>query len=121
MKWFGREPAWFLAILAAIIQVAVAFGFDLNDLQQAAINGAATALAGFAIAWAVSREKAVAALSGVASAAAQFAVAFGLSVTQEQITTVSVLLTLLMAGYVRPKVDAPVDADGTDRRELHAA
>lgn len=46
---FGREPALFFALFAAIFNLALVFGLTLTMLQIAGINTAMFALVGFMI------------------------------------------------------------------------
>jgi hypothetical protein len=46
---FGREPALFLALFGAVVQLALSFGLHLTDVQLAGINAAMFAIVGFAI------------------------------------------------------------------------
>jgi hypothetical protein len=46
---FGREPALFLTLTAALISLAMAFGLKLTDLQLAGINAGILAVVSFAV------------------------------------------------------------------------
>jgi hypothetical protein len=46
---FGREPALAISLVAAIVQLLVAFGLDLTADQQTAISVATLAIVGFAV------------------------------------------------------------------------
>lgn len=46
---FGREPALFLGLITAIVQLAVGFGLDISSEQQALIGAATLALVSFAV------------------------------------------------------------------------
>ena len=48
-KVFGREPALFFSLFAAILGLIVAFGLSLSAEQLAAIYTAEFAIVGFAI------------------------------------------------------------------------
>ncbi|MFB4307005.1 hypothetical protein [Actinomadura sp. GTD37] len=111
MKLFGREPAQWLAVLAIAIQLAAGWGLPLSEGQQAAINAAATAVMGFVLAWAVSKEKAAAAAGGVIGALGQLAVSLGVEVSQERIAMTGAAITALLAFWLYGKVTAPVDAN----------
>lgn len=112
MKILGRDPAAFLAIIAVGVQALVAWGIDLSETQQAAINAAATLLMGLATAVVVARDQIIPAAAGALGAVLQLLVAFGAHLTQEQITTVGAVLTSVLAFWLRTQVTAPVDAEG---------
>lgn len=111
MKLFGREPAQWLAALAIAIELAVAWGWDLSEGQQAAVNAAATAVMGLVLAWTLAREKVAAAAGGVVAALGQVAVSVGVDVSQERIALTGAAITALVAFWLHGRVVAPVDGN----------
>ncbi|OLT36755.1 hypothetical protein BJF79_30765 [Actinomadura sp. CNU-125] len=113
MKILGRDPAAWLAAVAVAVQALVAWGVDLSEEQQAAINAAATLVMGLAIAVVVARDQIIPAAAGALGGVLQLLVAFGVDFTQEQITTAGALLTAALGLFLRTQVTAPVAPDGT--------
>lgn len=113
MKIFGRDPAAFLAIVAVGVQAVVAWGVDLSETQQAAINAAATLVMGLAIALVVARDQIIPAAGGALGAVLQLLVAFGFDISADKIATAGALLTAVLAAWLRTQVTAPVAPDGT--------
>lgn len=112
MKIFGRDPAAFLAIIAVAVQAVVAWGVDLSEQQQAAINAAATLVMGLVIALVVARDQIIPAAAGALGAVLQLLVAFGAHLSQNQVATAGALLTAVLAAWLRTQVVAPIDATG---------
>lgn len=46
---FGREPALFLGLIAAIVNLAVGFGLDISTEQQGLIAAATLTVVSFAV------------------------------------------------------------------------
>ena len=111
MKIWGREPAQWLAALAIAVELAAGWGLPLSEPQQAAINAAATAVMGLALAWTVSRDKVAAAAGGVVFALGQLAVSLGVDVSQERIAMTGAAITAGLAFWLHGRVTAPVDAN----------
>ena len=113
MKILGRDPAWWTAFAAVLIQFAVAWGVNLNETQQAGINAVVTLAFGLVVAWSVARDQVVAIAASLLTAALQLGVSFGWDLSQERIASAGALLVAVLAGYLRTQVTAPVSADGT--------
>ncbi|MFV2172360.1 hypothetical protein ACFHW2_11740 [Actinomadura sp. LOL_016] len=113
MKILGRQPAQWLALLAMFLQLGAAWGLELSEIQQGAINAAATAVFGFALAWTAARERAAAAAGGLVGAAGQLAVVFGADFSQEQIGMTAAFITAGLAFWLYGKITAPITPDGT--------
>ena len=109
---FGRQPAWWLAFLAVIVELGAAAGLPLSEGEQAAINAAATAVMGFLVALSVAREQALPLVTGLVAAAAQLAISFGAHLDAHTIALVGTAVTMALAWYWHMNVTAPVDADG---------
>jgi hypothetical protein len=106
-KILGREPALWLATVAALIQFLSAQVLDLTPGQQGALNAVAVAVVGAITAWRVSAEKGVPALVGVLQALLALGLAFGLDMTAEAQSTLMALVTALASLWVRTQVVAP--------------
>jgi membrane associated rhomboid family serine protease len=108
-KIFGREPALWLALVAAVVYALGAFVFHLSDDQAALINGAAAALLGVVTAVLVHDGWSAAAL-GFVKALLSLALGFGLKLSVEQQLAVMTVATALSAVFVRTQASAPVRA-----------
>ena len=113
MKILGRDPAFWTGLVAVILQFLVAWGVDLSEGQQAAVNAVAAAVVGVVVAWTVARDQVVAVAAGLLTAVLQLFVAFGADFDQEQIATAGALLVAVLTGYLRTQVTAPIAEDGT--------
>lgn len=101
MKVFGREPAFWVGVLEALIALLVTFNLSGLSTEQAGLWVAViVAVGGLATAWAT-RDTALAALVAVVKAALVLGVAYGLHVTQEQIGLIAALVTTFGAGWLR--------------------
>lgn len=112
MRVFGRDPALFLGLVSALLQMLTAYGLHLTDAQTASINAAAAAALGVVTAFAVARERLVPAILGVGQALFTLALAFGAHFSQQEVATTMSFAALALALFVRTQVTAPVDADG---------
>jgi hypothetical protein len=112
VKVFGREPAIWLAVVAALVYAVDAFVFDLSDGQAALINGAAAAVLGLATAW-LTRDGWSAAALGALKALLALALGFGLKLSPDQQAAVLTVAAALVAAFVRTQATAPVRASET--------
>lgn len=112
MKIFGREVAWWAAAAAVLLEFLVAYGLPLNEGQHNAISAVIIAVFGFVTAWAVAREKVLPLVTGLVGAVAQVFVAFHSDVSERMVTASAGLILILLTGYLRPKVSAPIDPEG---------
>lgn len=108
-KILGREPAMWLAILAAALKLAGAFWLNLSPDVQAWLNAAAAAGMGLAVAVMV-KDGVVAAVVGLAQALLALAVGLGLDWSAEQQAVVMGFVTLVAGAFDRTQVVAPVPA-----------
>lgn len=106
---FGREPATILALVAALLKVAVAFGVDVSETQMTLINAFAAAAVGVVLLIVLKSGSWYAALLEFAQAGMALTVGFGLDWGVEKQATVmaAVGLALVVLG-IRPQVEAPV-------------
>jgi hypothetical protein len=113
---FGREPAVWLALIAALVQGVSGFFFELTDTQQGVINAVAIALAGFITAWAVKGDALLPALLGIVQAVLALGVAFGAHWSPDKQSLVLILVSAAFTAFVRQQVVAPVNAAGQSVR-----
>ncbi|MEE4541003.1 hypothetical protein V2S66_03345 [Streptomyces sp. V4-01] len=104
-KFFGREPAMWLALIAVAVKLSTAFGLDLTDKQQAVINAAAAALVGLLVAISV-HDGIGAGVLGLLQAGIALAIGFGLHWSPDQQSTVMSFAAALVAMWTRTQVIA---------------
>lgn len=106
---FGREPAYWSALVAVTIQMFSAFVFKLDTETQGVLNAGVGAVLTLVVVAALRNEQTVAALVGVFKAAAAIALAFGFHLAPEAQSSVLLFVELVATGFlVRPNVEAPV-------------
>jgi hypothetical protein len=110
MRIFGREPSFFLAIIAAALQVAVTFGLPLSANQTTAINAVLLAVVGAVTAWMLRTDGQLAAMTGLAQAGLTLLLAFEVGFSVERTTAIMTFVTLAAGLFVRTQVTAPVPA-----------
>jgi len=114
MRILGREPAYWLALVSALVALVSATALPLSVEQQGLVNAAAAALLGVVTAWALAGERLVAALVGAFKALIAVGLAFGLALSPEVQSTAMVVVELVLTGLlVRPAVVAPVGPDSS--------
>ena len=106
VKFFGREPALFLALIAVVVQIVSAFWVDVSADEQTWINAAAAAVVGLVVAI-VAHDSLSAPILGAIQAVIALAVGFGLDWSAEQQAQLMSLATVLVALFVRQQVAAP--------------
>lgn len=109
VKFFGREPALFLALLTAAVQVVSAFVIEVSADQMTWINAAAAAVVGLVIA-VVAHDSLSAPILGAAQALLSLAVGFGLDLTVDQQAVLMGFVAVAVSMFVRQQVTAPVPA-----------
>ncbi|OPG10569.1 hypothetical protein [Microbispora sp. GKU 823] len=105
---FGREPALWLGLFSAALQMFVAFVVPLPDTTVTAINAVAAAVIGVWLAF-VTRaadggSSIQSAILGFAQAVITLGLAFGLNITAEKTSAIMAFLALLVAAFVRQNV-----------------
>lgn len=106
MRIFGREPALWLALIAAAIKLAAAFLVDLTGDQQAVLNAVAAAAVGLIVAG-VTRDGVSAAILGLAQALLALTIGFGLDVTAENQAVIMAFVAAAVGMFERTQVTAP--------------
>lgn len=107
-KILGRDPALFLAALAAVVYGLTAF-LPLSTDVASAINAVAVAAVGVWTALVV-KDGGVAAALGFIKALIALGLGFGLKLTPEQQAAILTVVTAVSAAFVRTQVQAPVSA-----------
>ncbi|MGA5820792.1 hypothetical protein ACPC54_23365 [Kitasatospora sp. NPDC094028] len=106
-KILGREPALWLTLIAVAVKAVAAFGLHVTDSQQAAINAAAAAIVGVAVAVIV-HDGLSAALLGAVQSVVALAVGLGLHLRADQQAVVMSLVAAGVGMWTRTQVTAPV-------------
>lgn len=108
----SRDPALWLGLIAAVIQLVAAFIFPLTVDQQAVLNALAVSVAGVLTAFIVRRDGQAAAIVGLAQAAIAVGLGFGLNIPADGQAAIMAVVSTAAAMFVRTQVTAPVDAVG---------
>ncbi|RAJ70302.1 hypothetical protein K378_01467 [Streptomyces sp. Amel2xB2] len=108
MKIFGREPALWLGMLAALLKMLTAFGLDVTETQQTLVNAFAAAAVGVILAVVAKVGAVAAAILQAAQAAMALFVGFGLNWGTEKQGMVMAVVAAALALYERTQVEAPV-------------
>lgn len=113
MKIFGRDPAFWVGVIEAVIAVLVTFRLDGLSNEQAGLwIAAVVAVGGLLTAW-TTRDTVLAWLVAVVKALLVLGVAYGLHVTEEQIGLIAALVTTVGAGWLRTQtspVSTPISS-----------
>lgn len=122
MKLFGREPALWINVIAAVLSMFVTFQMSgLSDSQATNIVAALTAAAGVITAI-KTRPWSVSLFTGFISSAAVLAAGYGLDFSQQQIGAVQLIaatiLTLLARGQIEPAPDPVPESAQRLRHQL---
>jgi hypothetical protein len=108
MKWFGRDPVWYTNLFAVLVSAVAAFGLNLTDDQQGALNAVAVGLAGVIIAIKLRSEGQLAVVVHLVQAVIALGLAFGLHLSPEQQLVAVALVQAVGSGFLRTQVTAPV-------------
>jgi hypothetical protein len=105
VKVFGREPAFWVGVVQAVIAFVltiaqVADALNLSDERTAWIMAVVNGISALFLAY-VMRETMAAALVEVAKAVVGLMVAYGIALTTQQMSIVAGLVALIGAGYLR--------------------
>lgn len=110
MKIFGREPVYLLGFIAAALQALSAFGVDISDGTQTAINAVSAAAVGVITAVVLKNGALAAMLLQFAQAAMALCVGLGLDWSADHQSKVMAAIAALLTLWLREKVTAPVPA-----------
>lgn len=105
MKVFGREPAFWVGVVQAVIAFVLTIGqvadaLNLTDERTAWIMAVINGISALYLAY-VMRETMAAALVEAAKAVVGLLVAYGITLTTQQMSIVTGLVALIGAGYLR--------------------
>lgn len=110
MKVFGREPVYILGFLAAAIQALSAFGLEVSQETQTAVNAVAAAVVGVISAIVLKNGALGAALLNFAQAGMALFVGLGLDWSADDQAKWMALVSAGVALYLHEKVTAPIPA-----------
>lgn len=115
MKFFGREPALYLALFASIVQLGSQFIWHLSTDQQGVLNAVAVALVGLITAFALHSDGESAAVLGFVQAILAAGLAFGLELDPTAQSVIMSFAAAVVAMFIRTQSVARVDALGARR------
>lgn len=107
MKILGREPAFLVGVIEAVIALAVAFGLDLTTEQTALVMAVVVSVFGVYTAY-VTHDTLLGVGVGLAKAVLALAIGFGLKLSPDQIGTLLAFITVV-AGFSHRTQTAPAD------------
>jgi hypothetical protein len=115
MRFLGREPVYFLGFIAAALQALSAFGVDISDGTQTAINAVSAAAVGVLTAIVLKNGALAAMLVQFAQAVMALCVGLGLDWSAEHQSKVMAAIAALVTLWLREKVTAPVSETPLER------
>jgi hypothetical protein len=115
MKIFGREPVYLLGFVAAFLQALSAFGVDISDGTQTAINAVSAAAVGIITAIVLKTGALAAAIVQFAQAVMALCVGLGLDWSADDQSKVMAAIGALVTLWLREKVTAPVASVALER------
>jgi hypothetical protein len=115
MKWFGREPVYLLGFIAALLQALSAFGVDIADGTQTAINAVSAAAVGLISAIVLKNGALAAAIVQLAQTVMALCVGRGLVWSASDQSKVMAAIGALVTLWLREKVTAPVASVALER------
>jgi hypothetical protein len=110
MKIFGREPVYILGFIAALLQALSAFGVDISDNTQTAINAISAAAVGVMTAIVLKNGALAAMLLQFAQAVMSLCVGLGLDWSADHQSKVMAAIAALVTLWLREKVTPPIPA-----------
>lgn len=114
MKILGREPVYILGFIAALLQALSAFGVDISDGTQTAINAVSAAAVGVITAIVLKNGALAAMLIQFAQAVMSLCVGLGLDWSADHQSKVMAAIAALVTLWLREKVVAPVPQVGLE-------
>lgn len=100
---FQQEPALWLGVLAAVLNLGTGFGLPVSTTQTGLINAGVAAVLALVAAWAV-RPFPVPLLVGAVNAVAALGIGFGLHVTSGQVGLIDAVIVAGAALVLRSQV-----------------
>jgi hypothetical protein len=110
MKIFGKEPAFFVGVIEAVILVLVTFGLPHDT---AAVIATLTVAVGGVLTAIAAKDTLLAALVSLVKAVIVLVVFLGYDISDESTAAIIGLLTLILGGYLRTQTsstDTPISA-----------
>ena len=114
-KFFGREPALWMALIASAIMFFSGFVFPLTPDQQGTLNAIVVAAFGLFTAWSVASDGLQAAILGFLKAILALAISFGLNLPSDKQAIIMTLAATVTALFIRQTSVAPVASDNVER------
>lgn len=111
MRIFGREPALWLGLVSAVVQLVSALWLPLTVEQQGGVNAVAVAVLGVVTAVAVAKERVAPAVLGLVQAVLALALAFGLHLPDTHQSVIMAFAAAVAAMFTRTQVVAPAPPD----------
>ena len=115
MKIFGREPVYILGFIAAFLQALSAFGVNISDGTQTAINAVSAAAVGVITAIVLKNGALAAMLVQFAQAVMSLCVGLGLDWSADTQSKVMAAIGAFITLWLREKVTAPVAETNLER------
>lgn len=115
MKILGREPVYLLGFIAAFLQALSAFGVDISDGTQTAINAVSATAVGVITAIVLKSGALAAAIVQFAQAALALCVGLGLDWSAVDQSKVMAAIGAFVTLWLRREVTAPVPAVGLEQ------
>lgn len=103
MKIFGKEPAFFVGVIEAVILVLVTFGLPHDT---AAVIGTLTVAVGGVLTAIAAKDTLLAALIGLTKAFIVLVVFLGYDISDESTASIIGLMTLVLGGYLRTQTSS---------------
>lgn len=100
---FNREPALWLGVLAAVLNLATGFGLPVSTAQTGLINAGVAAVLALVAAWAV-KPFPVPLLVGAVNAGLALGIGFGLHITSGQVGLIDAVIVAAAAVFLRSQV-----------------
>lgn len=108
MKWFGRDPAVILSVVASALSALVAFNFPLTELQTIAIMAVLYGASDVVTAFIVKSDKQLPLVIAFAETIMTLLLVFGLNISVEQVAAIMGMVTVAAGAFIRTQVEAPV-------------
>jgi hypothetical protein len=108
MKWFGRDPAVVLSVIASALTALVAFNLPMTELAVTAVMAILYAGSDVITAFVVKSDKQLPVVIGFAEAILTGLLVFGYDISVEQVAAIMGLVTVAAGMFIRTQVDAPM-------------
>lgn len=116
MKWFGREPVYFLGFISVTLKLLAAYGFDVSEARQGAIMAFLSVVVAVISAIVLKTGAVGAALLNLAQAALALFMAFGLDMSAQTQALWMLAVESALALFLHERVTAPVSVVPIEQR-----